>query len=211
MTTAADNLRKWLARVPAAAEVLELHPLGALPTDSPLATWPRDEVARDAELVRSAIADTAQEACDDEGAAVTFALEWKRGDKPISTRRVRFHPSVGSEPAAKPDAINTNELVQTLLKTITDQQRLMIQSVGAIVAAHQSSLSAVTEQMRALHERVLAQDVPRDESTDAERELRVRALGVVLDRGPAILDLMLAAGANKVLGGDGSGGTDTTQ
>lgn len=206
MTTAADNLRKWLARVPAVGEVIELHPLGALPTDSPLASWPRDEVARDAELVRAAISDTAQEHCDDEGQATTYALEWKRGEKIISTRRVRFHPSVGSEPVRNGgDTINSAELVRDLLKTITDQQRLMIQSVGAIVAAHQSSLSAVTEQMRALHERVLAQDAPRDESTDAEREMRVRALGVVLDRGPAILDLLLAAGANKVLGGDGSG------
>lgn len=204
MTTAADNLRRWLERVPAVAEVLELHPLGALPTDSPLATWPREEVRADAELVRTAVTDTAQEHCDDEGQATSYTLEWKKGERVLSSRRVRFHPTPGSAAPTPAAAVDTNEIVQALLKTVTDQQRLMIQAVGGIVAAHQSTLTAVTEQMRVLSERLMVTEAHGGAASTAtdpeERALRVRALGVIVNEGPSIMKLVLHAAATKMLG-----------
>jgi len=204
VTTSADNLRRWLARVPAVADVLELHPLGALPTDSPLASWPRDEVARDAELVRTAIADTAQGHSDDEGQSLSFNLEWKKADRVIGSRRVRFTVTDGAESTTAAAPIDTNAMVRDLLKTITDQQRLMIQAVGGIVAAHQSTLQAVTEQMRVLNERVVAQDALSPLSSGAldpeERALRVKALGVIVHEGPSIMKLLVHAAATKMLG-----------
>lgn len=208
MTTAADNLRRWLERTPAVAEVLELHPIGALPTDSPLGSWPREEIARDAELARTAVTDTAQEHCDDEGQATSYNLEWKKGERTVSSRRVRFHPAVGSAPTASAaTAVDMNALVQALLKTVTDQQRLMIQSVGAITAAHQSTLTAVTEQVRELVGRVLqAESASIGSSTSSvdpeERALRLKALGVVVNEGPAIMKLVVHGMATKMLGAD---------
>lgn len=206
MTTAADNLRRWLERVPAVADVLELHPLGALPTDAPLASWPREDVARDAELLRTAVTDTAQEHCDDEGAATSYTLEWKKGERVIGSRRVRFHPTPGSAaPTPAATAIDTNALVLALLKTVTEQQRLMIQSVGAITAAHQSTLTAVTEQVRELVGRVLLAEasgggVSGSTVDPEERALRLKALGVVVNEGPSILKLIVHGVATKMLG-----------
>lgn len=207
MTTAADNLRRWLERVPAVADVLELHPLGALPTDSPLASWPREAVAADPEVVRVAITDTAQEHCDDEGTATSYTVEWKKGERVIGSRRVRFHPTPGSTaPAsATPVPIDANALIQALLKTVTDQQRLMIQAVGAVTAAHQSTLTAVTEQVRELVGRVLLAEAsgggaPANTIDPEERALRLKALGVVVNEGPSILKLIVHGVATKMLG-----------
>lgn len=201
MTTAADLLRRFVARAPEGAKGLELLTLHGKPGEDVIASWPADE-ARDAETLRGQIIEAGQEHCDAEGEPLILKVVWVNKSSAIQGRRIRFAPSEGS--TALTGQGPSDPLVKELLHTIREQQRVMFGGVETMVKACKQVLEIASEQTRMFEARTRELVSHQAEVVDsAERDMRKRALAVVLERAPDLLDLLIHAGASRALNGHG--------
>lgn len=211
MTATPDLICKWLERRPAAAAQLELRVHGDALNEAPLAVWALDQVKHDAQSVCNDLTAIAQDHCDTEAEPTVYVMTFvtSKGAAVVS-RKLRRNPAgVIGEPKAKdPSADITREL----LKTIVDQNRLIVGSVGALVAAHRETLASVTQ--------TLAQHPPSQSdlaaitaamtqnSSDPElTAVRVEALKAFMERGPAMLDLLIGWGTDVLIRRAGPAGS----
>jgi hypothetical protein len=190
MTTKDDLIRKFLGKAPDKATSLELHTIGGIPGSSPIATWPAGEVSSDVEAARVAVLEAAQEHCDVEAETCLLQMMWCRGSSGLAARRIRAQPSPDAAAAAAKDTDVT--LVKELLRANMEQNKMILHSIGAIVAGCKDTLTAATEQTRVLTER-LQNYTPAEVVDSSDRDLKRQALSLITTEGPPLLNAVANA------------------
>lgn len=197
MTTKADLIRKYLAKMPEKATALELHTIGGVPGSSPIASWPATEVTGDVEAACAAVLEAAQEHCDVEAETCVLQMTWCRNSSGLASRRIRVQPS--PEAAAANTSSSESTLVKDLLRANLEQNKMILSAIGNIVGGCRDVLTAATEQSRAVTDQ-LSHYTQAEVVTEGDRDLKRQGLQLLVNEGPTLVQAIAGAIASHAEG-----------
>jgi hypothetical protein len=219
-----DRLRAWIKKRKTGAVQLVLAHEQGLGVRANVATWSREEVehaedpTQGASDVVAAIFDAAQDHTDGQNQGkCTFLLSWQTdGGRILSSTPMYCECSDKEAKPATSDVISTQALIGQLLGHIHDQQKVINGSLGIVLGGQKSTIEGMqaTVNMIAaenldLRRQLQQREEPRQLTAEdlESSKLKLEAMKKLVDMGPDVLKLGLAALARWIgsSSGEGSG------
>lgn len=205
-----EKLQQWIYKACPGGTLLQLvheHAIGTAPV---VASWTRTEVdgalALGTTHQAEQVLDEAQTHADSANEACKFALQWvSDAGRALRTVILRAAPSepTNNTYAANADSVSPNAMVAQLLQHIHMQQKVMNGSMGTVLSAYERALTMQQVLLTQAHEMLrgtrrelasLAETTSLTNPTDAEfQAMKARALAQMIDIGPDILRMAIAA------------------
>ena len=204
-----DRLRGWLRKRPVGGVRVQLAiehvSTGAI---AQIAEWTKEEIESSLDAgsadVASAILDEAQNHTDAEGEPCRFAIRWiGPADRPLANVPHKCNPDPDSLGARTPT--HSDPALAAMLGHIAQQQKTMNLMVGSFAANSERLVTLLSGHLDAAlkreREAPAAAAVPLAISDEQKEEAlqRAAALGAFSSKLPEIIDLGLAALAQKLL------------
>lgn len=208
MTMSAERMSKWINKaVPGGTFLVLLHEQ-SVGTPLCVATWTREDVEEAREQAQSIGADVlsaAQDHADSVGEGCRFLLQWQNE----TTRAIRsiVHRAVPSdrepgEHALHAEFVSPNAMIGQLLGHISQQQRVINGSIGAVLAAYERALLMQQKTIESQGAVITARaaDAVEGELGGAESgeliALKARALEKLIELGPDVVRMAASSVAH---------------
>jgi len=206
-----DRMRGWINKAPVGARTLHLS-ADATSGLQELATWTKADVddtkgQSDGDVAVALIA-AAQEFTDGEDGRQKFLVQWKGArSKPLRTVTHWATPNENAvEAASEAPGISDSTIIRDLLKALAEKDKALMLALPA----YERTISMLSLRLDAAYlaldeRRIHTPDtVEESETAKAESEQRQEAMGVLIDKMPDVLELLITAGSSYLLSkGDG--------
>jgi len=208
-----EKLSQWVNKVVPGGRTLVLAHDQAVGQPLVIATWTRedvDELSEQNKSVGAQVMDAAQDHADSVGEGCRFTLQWQSDTG--KTLRAIVHRAAPSERPANEHALHAefvspNAMIGQLLSHISQQQRVINGSIGAVLSAYERALQMQTKTIEQQGAIITASRVELQSANvgapDAQlTQLKADALRRFLDLGPDVLKMAIAAFAARAGGPD---------
>lgn len=208
-----DRMRGWLRKRPAGATRVRLQ-VERLTGPEQVEEWDSDQITEmgtdHKEDIASHIMNASAEYQENESEPQKFLIQWiGNRDQPLKVTTHRTKPK-SEEVEPEPDSLTGENLTRYLLEAHQEKDQLLMKSIKTIVDAYEKTTSMLTERLEAAYkaaEERTTEDakpalvLPAEPTAEAREEMlqRTEALKVFTDKGPDILELILALAANRFL------------
>lgn len=216
-----EKLSAWIIKVVPGGRSLVLAHDQAVGQPLVVATWLREDVDECIEQNKSIgaqVLDAAQDHADSVGEGCRFSLQWQ-SDVGKTLRAIVHRASPSERPANEhalhAEFVSPNAMIGQLLSHISQQQRVINGSIGAVLSAYERALhmqSKTIEQQNVMlaasrHE---LQTVGASVGDVQLSQLKAEALRKFVDLGPDVMKMAIAAfgahfGVDADAGDDGDG------
>jgi hypothetical protein len=218
-----ERLQLWLYKPVPGSRVLQLLHEQALGQHTTVASWSREDVdgAKEQAINQAdQVIDAAQDHADSVGEACRFLIQWttESGERALRTMVHRCAPTGGTENehAARADFVSPNAMVGQLLNHISQQQRVINGSIGAVLAAYeralvmqQNTIQAQQTLIMSSHEQLQELEAPAtNEHEEHLTRLKTHALEKLVELGPDLFKMGAHVAANL---SKGRGAAETNQ
>ena len=215
-----DRLRGWLKKIPAGARgiqlAVEVEGAGLVP----IGNWEREDAKAlqdqpgDRDLA-AALIDQAQEYADAEGTGQKFVIRWiGQKDAILKSTTHRVQPTAAAtddgEPTTEIDGVTDATIIRDLLKAHEAKDKQLAGAVNTLTEAYGRVIGMLTTQLTGAYN-ALAEEKAREapsvaatvvELTPEQKEesfQRAEAMKAFTSKLPDVLELLIAAGAKKLL------------
>lgn len=209
-----ERLQLWIYKPVPGGRVLHLVHEQAIGQNLTVASWTREDVdeAREGGVNQAEqLLDAAQDHADGVGEACRFLIQWcnEGATRPLRSMVHRAQPveTPTNEHALRADHVSPNAMVGQLLNHISQQQRVINGSIGAVLAAYERALNMQQATMLAqqalivssreqLHE--LAVTPVTSEADEELSRLKARALEKLLEFAPDAVSMGMKAAVSHI-------------
>jgi hypothetical protein len=212
-TMTPEKLSQWIYKIVPGGRTLVLAHDQAVGQPLVVATWTREDVDEAQENNRSMgaqVLDAAQDHADSVGEGCRFTLQW-RSDVGATLRAIIHRAAPQDRPANEhalhAEFVSPNAMIGQLLSHISQQQRVINGSIGAVLSAYERALVMQQKTMESQASMLLAyRDEPRSHVAGAADEalltLKADALRKLVEFGPEIAKMAVTAFAARGLKSD---------
>lgn len=203
-----EKLSQWVNKVVPGGRTLVLAHDQAVGQPLVVATWTREDVDEAQEQNKSIgaqVLDAAQDHADSVGEGCRFTLQWQSDTG--KTLRAIIHRAQPTERPENPHAahaefVSPNAMIGQLLSHISQQQRVINGSIGAVLSAYERALVMQQKTLESQASIILAQRDERLSSPvvggdEALIALKADALRKLVEFGPEIAKMALTAFAMR--------------
>lgn len=204
-----EKMSAWVTKVVPGGRSLVLAHDQAVGQALVVATWMREDVDECVENNRSIgaqVLDAAQDHADSVGEGCRFSLQWKSDTG--QTLRAIVHRAAPSERPANEHALHAefvspNAMIGQLLSHISQQQRVINGSIGAVLSAYERALHMQTKTIDQQNAMLAASRAELQQTTvgsgDVQlAQLKTEALRKFVDLGPDVMRMAIAAFGARV-------------
>jgi hypothetical protein len=198
-----EKLSQWVNKLVPGGRALVLAHDQAVGQPLVVATWTREDVDEALEQNKSIgaqVLDAAQDHADSVGEGCRFTLQWQSDTG--KTLRAIVHRAAPSERpqnehALHAEFVSPNAMIGQLLSHISQQQRVINGSIGAVLSAYERALHMQTKTIEQQNVMLTASRVELQTvggGADVQlSQLKADALRKFLDLGPDVVRMAIAA------------------
>jgi hypothetical protein len=199
-----DKLSQWVNKtVPGGRSLVILHEQG-VGGGLVVASWTREDVDEHRERgtsIGADVMDSAQDHADSVGESCRFLIQWQN-DLGKALRSIVHRAAPTDRPMnehqANAEFVSPNAMIGQLLNHISQQQRVINGSIGAVLAAYERALgmqqkTIESQQSLLATMRDLDQDAPPSEVEAQLSALKIGALERIIEHGPELAKMISGA------------------
>ena len=206
MTLSSEKLSTWVNKVvPGGRALVVLHEQAMGGPGLTVATWMRedvDEARENGQSIGAEVLSSTQDHADSVGESCRFQIQWQN-DKGQTLRSI-VHRAVPTdrptnEHALHAEFVSPNAMIGQLLSHISQQQRVINGSIGAVLAAYERALVMQQKTMETQASIIIAtrQELATTAVLPAEAPeltaLKTRAFEKLLELGPDVIRTVVAS------------------
>jgi hypothetical protein len=198
-----DKLSQWVNKtVPGGRSLVVLHEQ-SVGGGLVIASWTRedvDDIRERGASIGAEVMDSAQDHADSVGESCRFLIQWQSDlGKALRSIVHRGQPTDRpmNEHAAHAEFVSPNAMIGQLLNHISQQQRVINGSIGAVLAAYERALGmqqkTIESQQTLIGQQRAFEEREPSESDIQLSQLKMTALERILEHGPDLAKMLSTA------------------